>query len=130
MVPMMFTILTGPSGVAPSNGCSAVLMPSAVSCAVMYWRVLALAGEPDGRGPIASCCRRCSHALLLSKTEGVWVTRTRLTSSNRNIVPLRSAFVNLLGPSDLGVGIEQHLFPLCLPDPVPREAEPHRDKLT
>jgi hypothetical protein len=32
---MMLTILTGPSGVAPSNACSVVLMPSAAIRALM-----------------------------------------------------------------------------------------------
>src|SRR5918993_5485746 len=101
MVPIRFTILIGPIGVAPSNGCSTVLMPSAASCAVMYCRVLALAGDPDGRGPIATCWRTCSHALLLSKADGACaLTRVvviainpakhhrvgRLPGSDRNII--------------------------------------------
>src|SRR5262245_9035719 len=33
----------------------------------MYFRVSTIAGVPDGRGPKATCLRRCSHDLALSK---------------------------------------------------------------
>src|SRR5687768_358096 len=88
-----------------------------------------MAGDPDGRGPMASCCRTCSHALLLSNPAGAWVTTRRLTSSNRNIVPLLGAFVDLLRPRDLGVGVEQHLLPLRHPAYGARDREQDREHL-
>ena len=36
--------------------------PAAASWSLMYLRVCSMAGEPDGRGPIATSCRRCSQA--------------------------------------------------------------------
>src|SRR5688572_4734098 len=40
----------------------------------MYFRVSTMAGLPDGRGPRATCLRRCSQALALSKVTlgAVW----------------------------------------------------------
>ena len=37
-------------------------MPSALSCSMMYSRVRAMPGEPAGRGPKPTICRRCSYA--------------------------------------------------------------------
>ena len=57
---MTLAILTGPSGVRASNGCSAALMPIAPSVEMMYCRVFALAGVPDTRGPISTRSRMCA----------------------------------------------------------------------
>ena len=56
-VAMMFAILTLPSGVRPSNGCSTALMPIAARVEMMYWRVFTFAGVPETRGPISTMSR-------------------------------------------------------------------------
>ena len=70
MVAIRLTILIGPIGVVAVHACSTALMPMAASVLVMYSRFLRLPAEPDGRGPIATCWRRCSHALELSNAAG------------------------------------------------------------
>ena len=59
-----FTMWTLPSGVWSSHACSTTVTPTAASCSLMYLRVCSMAGEPAGRGPIATSCRRCSQARL------------------------------------------------------------------
>src|SRR5260221_4831352 len=50
------------TGVCSPQACSAATRPSAASRSLMYLRVCSMAAEPDGRGPMATSCRRCSHA--------------------------------------------------------------------
>ena len=110
----------------------------------MYLRVCSMAGEPDGRGPMATSCRRCSQARPESNfgagvRPGVPSARARsafaITGafyarfSLRHVIALRRPGVDLPRPGDLLLGVEQHLFPLRDPAGGPRDGEQHREHL-
>src|SRR5437016_5057715 len=98
-----------------------------------------MAGDPAGRGPIATSCRRCSQARLESNfTDAGWAATLADTSSTaishpacnlksavcnltwavsrslfgRHVVARLRADVDLPWPCDFLFRIQQHLFPL------------------
>ena len=64
--------------------------PGGSSCSLMYLRVCSIAVDPDGRGPRATSCRRCSHARPASNFSEPWAGPPS-RAARRDAPPLRRA---------------------------------------
>src|SRR5689334_424322 len=107
----------------------------------MYWRVCSTAGEPAGRGPNETNCRRCSQARFESKRGAAAVAcsstiaraRTGLSTLLpfvlRHVVADWIAREDLTRARDLLIGVGQHLLPLGEPADDARDGEEDREHL-
>src|SRR5438105_9254471 len=60
----------------------------------MYLRVCSIAGDPAGRGPMATICRRCSHARLESNFWDCAVAENAETKINTEITVITEKTFN------------------------------------